>query len=137
MTVSQSTRHFIIDDGAIRPLPQKLHDQVRRHAVRLPRYAGRTLQILDVTVELDRGKPKKVRSVTPADLPLDDDGWVASTLKKDLKAALRGEDRGQSPSWSPSKALVERATRLALSQARSRLRPPLSAAETKSGRKRR
>jgi hypothetical protein len=134
--MSQSTRHFLVTGDEIRPLPQKLHDQVRQHAVRLPRYAGRTLHLLDVTVELDRGKPKKVRGITPAVLPLDDDGWVASTLKKDLKAALRGEHR-EGPPWSPSKVMVDRATRLALSQTRSRLRPPLSAAETKPGRKRR
>lgn len=129
--MSVGTRHFLVDDDEIRPLTQSIADRLRRGEALLPGYAGRDLHVVDVTVELDRRRPVKVRGISTAILSLDAHGALRSRLLEDLRAALAQSRIGRVPrqaQWTPSQAQLERITDLALGRAKPKLRPPRTSA---------
>ena len=119
------TRHFLVADGEIRPLPRATIEKLRRGEARLPAYAGRELHILELTLELKNRAPVKVREIVPSTVALDEDGRIKSRLAEDLRASLRLA-RGHKPraDWSPSRAEADRASALALGREKAKLRPP-------------
>jgi hypothetical protein len=128
MTVS--TRHFLVDRDEVRPLSQSLNDRLRRGEARLPQFAGRDLHIVDVTVEIEKRTPVKVRNVTSATISLDEQGALRSRLLSELKATLataRGRQSAQRAQWSPSKAQLSEIEALALGRSKTLLRSPRAA----------
>jgi hypothetical protein len=137
--MTMSIRHFLVDHDEVRPLTQSVNDRLRRGEARLPRYAGRDLHIVDVTVELDNRTPVKVRGVQSATVSLDERGAVRSRLLADLKASLattRSRRSAERSQWSPSKAQLEHIEALALGRMKTLLRSP-RAAESPAPRSRR
>jgi hypothetical protein len=140
--MTMSIRHFLVDHDEVRPLTQSVNDRLRRGEARLPRYAGRDLHIVDVTVELDNRTPVKVRGVQSATVSLDERGAVRSRLLADLKASLattattRSRRSAERSRWSPSKAQLKQIEALALGRMKTLLRSP-RAAESPAPRSRR
>ena len=125
------TRHFLVDGEEIRPLPRSVSERLRGGEARLPAYAGRDLHVVDVTIEVSRRAPVKVREIGTAILSFDERGALRSRLLEQLRASLSASRTGRVPArarWTLSKAQVERITDLALGRAKSKLKPPRAAA---------
>jgi hypothetical protein len=121
LPMSRSTRHFLVEDGRLRPIAGRtLYDLKRRDAA-LPQYAGHDLHVLDVAVEVARGKPARIREIGAETVALDAHGWIKSELAALLRAALRGAHPGK---WRPSSQDIARARALALGRAKSLRGPP-------------
>jgi hypothetical protein len=114
-------RHFVVDGEELRPLPERTLTGLREGAVRLPRYAGQELHVVDVTVELRDRTPVAVREVAGRVLPLDEHGRMKSQLLDQLRASLR---KTKLKGWQPSEAQIARARELALGKVKAKRRPP-------------
>jgi hypothetical protein len=121
VSMSTGIRHFLVDGAEVRPVSERVLHDLRERQGRLPRYAGRDLRLLDLTVELRDRIPVEVRDVTASTLPLDEQGRLKSQLLDQLRASLR--QAKPKPAWQPSREQIERATALAFGRLKSKRQP--------------
>jgi hypothetical protein len=118
--VGTGIRHFLVDETEVRPVSDRVLHDLRERLVRLPRYAGRDLRLLELTVELRDRMPVGVRDVAATTLPLDDQGRLKSQLLDQLQGSLRRAK--PKAAWQPSRAQIEQATALAFGRMKSKRR---------------
>src|SRR4051812_23070202 len=119
--MATAVKLYLVDEDVVLPLAAGALAGLRAGRRRLPRYAGRTLHIMALTVALQDRKPVSVAKVAAETLPLDDQGRAKSQLLDQLRASAHSAKAKRA--WAPSPGQIARATALACGRVKSKHRP--------------